>query len=78
MTNLRHEFQRHAEKKPEKSLPPFSLRLTYEERVAVCRREGQTAGRVYPRERLLGDDADAWFGNATFERFYIHTKAATL
>ena len=58
MTNLRHEFQRHAEKKPQKSLPPFSLRLTYEERVKLfAAAKGKPLG-AYIRERLLGDDAE--------------------
>lgn len=57
MTNLRHDFQRHAEKKPEKSPPPFSLRLSYDERARLsAAAQGKPLG-AYIREQLLGDEA---------------------
>ena len=57
MTTLRHEFQRHAEKQAAKYPPPFSLRLTYEERAQLlAAAKGRPLG-AYIRERLLGDEA---------------------
>ncbi len=57
MTTLRHEFQRHAEKQAAKYPPPFSLRLTYEERAQLlAAAKGKPLG-AYIRERLLGDEA---------------------
>ena len=57
MTTLRHEFQRHADKQAAKYPPPFSLRLTYEERAQLlAAAKGKPLG-AYIRERLLGDEA---------------------
>ncbi|MFV2051710.1 hypothetical protein [Aliiroseovarius sp. YM-037] len=61
MTSLRHDFNTVAASKPEKAEkakypPPFSLRLTYEER---ARLEQDAAGKplgAYIREQLLGDN----------------------
>lgn len=57
MTNLRHEFQRHAEKAEPKYPPPFSLRLTHEERARLLADAGRKPLGAYIRERLLGKDA---------------------
>lgn len=59
MTTLRHNFNRIASQKPaanKKYPPPFSLRLTNEER---ARLERDAAGRplgAYIRERLFGEN----------------------
>lgn len=61
MTSSRHDFNTVAANKPVKAEkgkypPPFSLRLTYEER---ARLERDAAGRplgAHIREQLLGDD----------------------
>jgi hypothetical protein len=57
MTSLRHEFQRHAEKAEPKYPPPFSLRLTYEERARLIAEAGRKPLGAYIRERLFGEDA---------------------
>jgi hypothetical protein len=57
MTNLHRDFQQAAQKAEPKYPPPFSLRLTYDER---ARQEAEAGGKplgAYIRERLLGDDA---------------------
>jgi hypothetical protein len=55
MTTLRHDFQKNAEKKG-KYPPPFSLRLTYDERARLyAAAKGKPLG-TYIRERLLGDN----------------------
>lgn len=57
MTSLRHDFRKSAGEQPRKYPPPFSLRLTAEER---ARLESEAAGKTlgaFIRERLLGDDA---------------------
>ena len=59
MTTSRHDFNKIAPDQadtPKKYPPPFSLRLTYEER---ARLEAEADGKLlgaYIRERLLGDD----------------------
>lgn len=56
MTTLRHEFQKHAEKKG-KYPPPFSLRLTYDERARLyAAANGKPLG-TYIRERLFDGKA---------------------
>ena len=57
MTTLRHEFQRHAEKKAAKNPPPFSLRLTHEEKAQLLAEAGRKSLGAHIRERLFGDDA---------------------
>ena len=56
MTTLRHEFQRHAEKAEPKYPPPFSLRLTHEERARLLADAGRKPLSAYIRERLLGEN----------------------
>jgi hypothetical protein len=54
---LRREFRKAAGESPRKYPPPFSLRLTAEERARLEREAaGKTLG-AYIRERLLGEDA---------------------
>lgn len=56
MTSLRRDFRKSASNQPCKHSPPFSLRLTAEER---ARLESEATGKplgAYIRERLLGDD----------------------
>lgn len=57
MTSLRREFRKSADEKPPKYPPPFSLRLSAQER---ARLESEAAGKTvgaYIRERLFGEDA---------------------
>lgn len=60
MTSSRHDFNKIAAPEadsPKKYPPPFSLRLTYEERARLeAEADGKPLGS-YIRERLLGDDA---------------------
>jgi hypothetical protein len=60
MTSSRHNFNKIAAPEadtPKKYPPPFSLRLTYEERTRLeAEADGKPLG-AYIRERLLGDDA---------------------
>jgi hypothetical protein len=60
MTSSRHDFNKIAAPEadtPKKYPPPFSLRLTYEERARLeAEADGKPLG-AYIRERLLGDDA---------------------
>jgi hypothetical protein len=59
MTTSRHDFNKIAAPEadaPKKYPPPFSLRLTYEERARLeAEADGKPVG-AYIRERLLGDD----------------------
>lgn len=66
MTTLRSEFKKHAERLPPKYPPPFSLRLTYEERARLIAEASGRPLSVYIRECLLGDAATPrrWFGNS--------------
>lgn len=57
MTTLRHSFKHHAEKKAEKYPPPFSLRLTHEERAQLQEAAGRQPLGAYIRERLFGEAA---------------------
>jgi hypothetical protein len=57
MTILRHEFQRHAERKASKYPPPFSLRLTHEEKAQLLADAGHRPLGAYIRERLFGGSA---------------------
>lgn len=59
MTNSRHKFNEIASPKAEKAdyPPPFSLRLTYEERARLDAERGDKSLAAYIRERLFGDDA---------------------
>ena len=55
---LRHEFQKFSEKTKEaKYPPPFSLRLTFEERARLDAERGDMPLGAYIRQRLFGDDA---------------------
>ena len=59
MSTLRRKFNARASQKTANSdyPPPFSLRLTYEERALLqAAAKGRPLG-AYIRERLLGDDA---------------------
>jgi len=59
MTNLRHKFNKIAKPEAEKPKypPPFSLRLTYEERARLDAERGDQSLAAYIRERLFGVDA---------------------
>lgn len=61
MTTLRHRFQKSAGKSAEKNAskypPPFSLRLTHEERARLDAERGNNPLSVHIRERLFGDKA---------------------
>jgi len=59
MTNLPHEFNEIAKPEAEKPKypPPFSLRLTYEERARLDAERGDKSLAAYIRERLFGDYA---------------------
>ena len=60
MTSSHHDFNSLAadkEQKPKTYPPPFSLRLTYEERAQLEAEAGDKPLGAYIRERLLGDDA---------------------
>ncbi|MBC7147458.1 MAG: hypothetical protein H5U24_19010 [Thioclava marina] len=59
MTNLRHEFNEIAKPEAKKAEypPPFSLRLTYEERARLDAERGSKTLAAYIRERLFGVDA---------------------
>src|SRR6056297_2968556 len=59
MTNSRHKFNKIAKPATANSKypPPFSLRLTYEERARLDAERGDKSLAAYIRERLFGDDA---------------------
>ena len=59
MTNSRHEFNEIAKPEAKKAdyPPPFSLRLTYEERARLDAERGSKTLAAYMRERLFGVDA---------------------
>ncbi|KAA8610262.1 hypothetical protein [Salipiger aestuarii] len=59
MTNSRHKFNAIAKPEAKKSdyPPPFSLRLTYEERARLDAQRGSKTLATYIRERLFGVDA---------------------
>ncbi|WP_287883046.1 hypothetical protein [Paracoccus sp. (in: a-proteobacteria)] len=59
MTNSRHEFNEIAKPEAKKANypPPFSLRLTYEERARLDAERGSKTLAAYIRERLFGVDA---------------------
>lgn len=59
MTNSRHKFNEIASSKAEKAdyPPPFSLRLTYEERARLDAERGGMTLAAYIRERLFGENA---------------------
>lgn len=59
MTNSRHEFNEIAKPEAKKAEypPPFSLRLTYEERARLDAERGSKTLAAYIRERLFGVDA---------------------
>ncbi|MFV0512896.1 MAG: hypothetical protein ACK5MY_04565 [Jhaorihella sp.] len=59
MTNSRYKFSEIARPEAKKAdyPPPFSLRLTYEERARLDAERGDKSLAAYIRERLLGDDA---------------------
>jgi hypothetical protein len=59
MTNSRHKFNEIAKPEAKKAEypPPFSLRLTYEERARLDAERGDKTLAAYIRERLFGDDA---------------------
>lgn len=58
MTNSRHKFNKIASPKAKKAdyPPPFSLRLTYEERARLDAERGDKSLAAYIRERLFGDN----------------------
>ena len=59
MTNSRHKFNAIAKPEAKKTdyPPPFSLRLTYEERARLDAERGDKSLAAYIRERLFGDNA---------------------
>ncbi|UWQ25372.1 hypothetical protein K3553_02575 [Leisingera aquaemixtae] len=59
MTNSRHNFNEIAKPETDKPKypPPFSLRLTYEERARLDAERGDKSVGAYIRERLFGNDA---------------------
>ena len=59
MTNSRHRFNEIAKPEAKKAEypPPFSLRLTYEERARLDAERGSKTLAAYIRERLFGVDA---------------------
>ncbi|MBO6866572.1 MAG: hypothetical protein JJ877_05970 [Thalassococcus sp.] len=59
MTNSRHNFNKIARPGAKKAEypPPFSLRLTYEERARLDAERGDKSLAAYIRERLFGNDA---------------------
>lgn len=59
MTHSRHEFNNIAKAEAKKAdyPPPFSLRLTYEERARLDAERGSKTLAAYIRERLFGVDA---------------------
>ena len=59
MTILNHEFSKAAAVEPKKKAypPPFSLRLTFDERSRLDAERGNKPLGAYIRERLLGEDA---------------------
>jgi len=59
MTHSRHEFNNIAKSEAKKAdyPPPFSLRLTYEERARLDAERGGMTLAAYIRERLFGVDA---------------------
>lgn len=59
MTNSHREFNEIAAPEAKKAdyPPPFSLRLTYEERARLDAERGDKSLAAYIRERLFGDDA---------------------
>ena len=61
MTTLRHRFQKSAGESPDKKAakypPPFSLRLTHDERARLDAERGTNPLSVHIRERLFGDEA---------------------
>ncbi len=59
MTSSRHDFNkidRVEASEPKKYPPPFSLRLTYEERARLGELAGDKPLGAYIREKLLGDE----------------------
>ena len=59
MTSSRHKFNEIAKPEAKKAdyPPPFSLRLTYEERARLDAERGDESLASYIRERLFGDNA---------------------
>jgi hypothetical protein len=59
MTHSRHKFNEIAKPEAKKAdyPPPFSLRLTYEERARLDAERGDQSLAAYIRERLFGVDA---------------------
>ncbi len=59
MTNSRHKFNEIAKPEAKKAAypPPFSLRLTYEERARLDAERGSKTLAAYIREHLFGVDA---------------------
>ncbi|MCZ4269092.1 hypothetical protein O4H48_14440 [Rhodobacteraceae bacterium G21628-S1] len=59
MTNSRHKFNEIARPEAKKAdyPPPFSLRLTYEERARLDAERDDKSLAAYIRERLFGDNA---------------------
>lgn len=55
--NIVPAFNRHAPKRKSDAAPPFSLRLTFEERARLEKMAGGSSLGAYIRKRLFGDDA---------------------
>ena len=70
MTNSRHRFNKSAKVK---APPPFSLRLTFEERARLERDAAGMSLGAYIRSRLFGDDVPP---RRTRGKFPVKDKAA--
>lgn len=57
MMTLRHEFHKYADKPAAKQPPPFSLRLTQDEKAQLLAEAGHKPLGFYIRERLFGANA---------------------
>ncbi|ARC35985.1 hypothetical protein A6J80_05945 [Paracoccus yeei] len=73
MTSLHHDFNDLAARKAPKYPPPFSLRLTFEERAQLERDAAGMALGAYIRSRLFGDDVPP---RRTRGKFPVKDKAA--
>lgn len=73
MTSPHHDFNDVAARKARKYPPPFSLRLTFEERARLERDAAGMSLGAYIRSRLFGDDVPP---RRTRGKFPVKDKAA--
>lgn len=73
MTSPHHDFNRIAARKATKYPPPFSLRLTFEERSRLDRDAAGMSLGAYIRSRLFGNDGPP---RRTRGKFPVKDKAA--